>query len=187
MTVFLPREGKTIDEVLGQMSGTNWKLPQYDTDLVDLKLPRIKTSTNFPLIDIMTELGMPSAFDYSAAEFPYFCNENVFISGMFQKAAIDLDEEGTEAAAVTVIESVATGEPDEYTFHADRPFFYIISEQSTGVIFFIGQYTGPGTASSIRPIPNLFRNGREIYNLAGQRLSKMQKGINIIDGKKILK
>ena len=185
MTVFLPREDKTIDDVLANMDGTNWKSQMWRRE-VDLKLPRFKTGTSLPLVEIMKELGMPTAFSPEEAEFPYFGNRPVYISSMFQKAAIDLDEEGTEAAAVTVIE-VGTGMPENVTFYANRPFFYTISEQSTGVIFFIGQYTGPEMASSIGLAPSLLRDGKEIYNLAGQRLNKMQRGINIVNGKKILR
>ena len=186
MTVFLPREGKTIADVLSKMNGSNWKSDTYWSSKVDLKLPRFQTGSNIPLNDIMKELGMPTAFDPYLAEFPYFGNQPGFISQMFQKAVIDLDEEGTEAAAVTVIGYDSTGIPHEVTFHANRPFFYTISEQSTGVIFFIGQYTGPGLASDISLTPALSKGDGAIYNLAGQRPSKPQHGLNIIDGKVVL-
>ena len=186
MTVILPRENKNIDEVLSQMNTLNIEFP-YWTNEVDLKLPRIQTNTNINLVNIMKALGMTRAFYYETAEFPYFGNRDVFISNMFQKAAIDLDEEGTEAAAVTVIEATDTGIHDTFTFHADRPFFYTISEQSTGVIFFVGQYLGPDTAS---PIVSPLGEKEEgaVYNLAGQRLDKLpQHGIYIRSGKKILR
>ena len=141
MTVFLPREGKTIGDVVSKMNGKNWREKYANSSLVDLKLPRLKTETSLPLVDIMSELGMPTAFT-PEAEFPYFGNRDVFIGNMFQKAAIDLDEEGTEAAAVTIIEVAENAISDEIVFHANRPFFYIISEQSTGAIFFMGQYVG---------------------------------------------
>lgn len=183
MTVFLPREGKTIDEVLSEMSGKDIKFSAWTYD-VDLKLPRFTTSSNIPLTDIMKELGMPKAFSMEA-EFPYFCNRGVYISNMFQKAIIDLDEEGTEASAVTVID-IGTGIPNYVTFHANRPFFYTISERSTGAIFFIGQYTGPGTASPVvSPTAALPKGDEVMYNLAGQRISKPQRGLNIIGGKKV--
>ena len=141
MTVFLPREGKTISDVLSKMDGKNWQMKYDYTSLVDLKMPRFKTETGLGLVPIMQSLGMSKAFG-GGAEFPYFGNRDVFIGNMFQKAAIDLDEEGTEAAAVTVIEAAGTAIPNEAVFHANRPFFYIISEQSTGAIFFMGQYVG---------------------------------------------
>lgn len=196
MTVFLPREDKTIDDVLATLNGSNWTFPAYRYE-VDLKLPRFSTSASIPLADCMKALGMPTAFTQQA-EFPYFGNRNICITSMFQKAAIDLDEEGTEAAAVTVIGAETTSIPRTATFHADRPFLYIISEQSTGAIFFIGQYTGPDTAMSIdRLTPSAKKEGetadglpsgrsREWFNLNGQRTAQgSQPGIYIKAGKKI--
>ena len=193
MTVFLPREGKTIGDVLANMNGKNWEFKCQWKEEVDLKLPRIQTGTSLPLKDIMMELGMPTAFDPWSAEFPYFGNQNVCISSMFQKAVIDLDEEGTEAAAVTVIGAETTSIPHYVTFYANRPFFYTISEQSTGTIFFIGQYTGMGTASSVNLTPDTeMVNGKSSnskwYDLQGRQIvnGKGQKGIYIRDGKKVM-
>ena len=113
---------------------------------VDLKLPRFETDSNFNLETIMAALGMPDAFDAKKADFSLFCNVPTYISLMKQVAKIKLDEQGTEAAAVTVIDmELAAVEPDPtqpIDFHADRPFLYVISESQTGAIFFIGQYTG---------------------------------------------
>ena len=185
MTVILPREDKSIDEVLDLMNSLNIEFPQW-TEEVDLTLPRIQTGTSLPLVDVMKELGMTRAFTMNA-EFPYFGNRDVFISNMFQKAAIDLDEEGTEAAAVTVIEYESTGISHHVTFHANRPFFYTISEQSTGAIFFVGQYTGPDTASPILP-PIEEKDDGVIYSLSGQRLNSIpQHGICIKGNRKMLR
>ena len=184
MTVFLPREGKTIGDVLANMNGKNWEFKCQWKEEVDLKLPRIQTGTSLPLKDIMMELGMPTAFDPWSAEFPYFGNQNVCITTMFQKAVIDLDEEGTEAAAVTVIGAETTGIPHYVTFYANRPFFYIISEQSTGAIFFIGQYVGPDTALSIGKPVSTPKAESATYDLQGRQLPrKPTKGIYIKDGK----
>ena len=196
MTVFLPREGKSISEVLSQLNGKNWQFKNEGKYEVDLKLPRIQTSTTIPLVDIMKELGMTSAFDYENAEFPNFCDRLVYISNMFQKAIIDLDEEGTEAAAVTVI-GVEDAIPTYYTFHANRPFFYIISEQSTGTIFFMGQYKGFGQTNAILPpsVQEESNSDAAIYDLSGRRInsqfstfnSQLKKGVYIQNGKKISK
>jgi serpin B len=92
----------------------------------------------------MAALGMPDAFEPAKADFRYFCKIPTYISLMKQTAKIKLDEEGTEAAAVTVIGTYnsATDNPCPVSFHANHPFLYIISEKQTGAIFFIGQYTG---------------------------------------------
>ena len=193
MTVFLPRKDKTIGDVLSQMDGKNWQMKHAGSYLVNLKMPRLKTETSLPLVDIMSELGMPTAFNPATADFPYFGNRDVFISNMFQKATIDLDEEGTEAAAVTVIEATESM-PMSVDFHADRPFFYIISERSTGIIFFMGQYLGEGIGTSIREIEDgihIIENG--IYDLQGRKIEKgklasrkLTRGLYIINGRKKL-
>ena len=113
---------------------------------VDVKLPRFESKTDIDLPGIMSELGMPNAFNPEKAEFPDFCNKPTYIDMMKQVARIKLSEEGTEAAAVTVIgmknTSAGPSEPQRVTFHATRPFLYVISEQSTGAIFFVGTYIG---------------------------------------------
>ena len=192
MTVFLPREDKTVGDVLETLNGSNWQL-EGSWKEVDLKLPRFETDTYQPLVKEMSELGMPTAFSL-LAEFPWFCNTPVYISNMFQVAKIKLDEEGTEAAAVTVIEMTESAMPEEpKRFHANRPFLYVISEQSTGAIFFIGQYTGGVTADirtgivATKAEPKTGANDL-IYNLSGQRLSQEPaRGLYIKNGKVMIK
>ena len=190
MDIFLPREDKTVGEVLETLNGSNWQ-PKYEYKSVDLKLPRFETSTYQPLVKEMSELGMPKAFSVFA-EFPYFCNSSGCIGNMFQVAKIKLDEEGTVAAAVTVIAWEATGMPPQpVPFHANRPFLYVISEQSTGAIFFIGQYTGGVTADirtgivATKAEPKPAANN-QIYNLSGQKVNASYKGIVIQNGKKYI-
>lgn len=192
MDIFLPREDKTVGEVLETLNGSNWQFKGVWKE-VDLKLPRFETETFQPLVDTMKDLGMPSAFTL-AADFPWFCNTPVYISNMFQMAKIKLDEEGTEAAAVTVIEVAESDMPEEpKRFHANHPFLYIISEQSTGAIFFIGQYTGGVTADvrsgivTTKAEPKAASN-HQIYNLSGQRLSQEPvRGLYIKNGKVMIK
>lgn len=148
MTILLPKEGRTVYSLTQKLSAKTWQRFQWmgSTALVDVKLPRFESKTDVDLKPIMTALGMPNAFDSSLAEFPNFCNVPTYIDLMKQVARIKLSEEGTEAAAVTVIGmDKSTGlpqEPKRVNFHATSPFIYVISEQSTGAIFFIGQYMG---------------------------------------------
>ena len=146
MTILLPKEGKTISDVLATLTAETWQRFQYmGSAIVDVKLPRFESQSDIDLTTIMSALGMPRAFT-AAAEFPDFCNVPTYIGLMKQVAKIKLNEEGTEAAAVTVIgmknEFAGPCEPQYVNFHATRPFLYVISEQSTGAIFFIGQYMG---------------------------------------------
>ena len=190
MTLFLPREGKTIADVLASMNGHNWQFKSNDEYMVNLKMPRFKTENTLNLVKVMSDLGMPTAFS-GAAEFPYFGNRSVFIGDMFQKAVINLDEEGTEAAAITVIVPVESM-PIEVNFHANRPFFYIISERSTSAIFFIGQYMGDITMDMPQiEKSKMTTDNPSIYDLQGRKVgasqySELKKGIYIVDGKKVI-
>lgn len=197
MTVFLPREGKTIGDVLEQMDGESWQRAvrggNYD---VELSLPRFETDGEIDLKPVMKALGVEAAFDWRKAEFPYFCTGgDVFIGQMRQKSHIKVDEKGTEAAAVTYMDMALTGIPRYVEFCANRPFFYTISEQSTGTIFFIGQFTG--NAGESRPVDMGVKTAKgadtrgqqdasaSVYNLHGQRLSAPPAhGIYLQGGKK---
>lgn len=151
MTILLPKEGKSTFDIAQSLTSESWKnmwlsgVPSGGA-IVDVKLPRFEKKTDVGLNLIMSRLGMPNAFDSQKAEFPDFCNVPTFIGEMIQVAHIKVSEEGTEAAAVTVIGMEYTAynpsQPIHVDFHADHPFIYIISEQSTGTIFFIGHYTG---------------------------------------------
>lgn len=147
MTILLPKEGKTINDVLKTMTAETWQNYQImGRAIVDLKLPRFESKSDVNLKPIMSALGMPKAFNPGLADFSNFCNVPTYIDLMKQVAKIKLNEEGTEAAAVTVIGMEMTAlepsEPQHVQFFANRPFLYVISEYSTGAIFFIGQYMG---------------------------------------------
>ena len=187
MTVFLPRKDKTIDEVLSQLDAENWQPAYRGQYQVDLKLPRFKTESGLPLSGVMSSLGMPTAFS-NAADFSSFGNRNVFIGDMFQKAVIELDEEGTVAAAITELYTVSSI-PGEAVFHADRPFFYIISEQSTGIIFFMGQYVGTKTTAAVDAPrrPGTAGTDDVLFNMAGQRLAAPpSRGLYLRNGRKVI-
>jgi serpin B len=144
MTILLPKEGKTVRDLVKTLNKDTWERYQrIGSAIVDVKLPRFESNTDLTLDKIMVTLGMPNAFNPNLAEFPEFCNVPTYIDMMKQVARIKVNEEGTEAAAVTVIfVKLANAAPRRASFHATRPFLYIISEQSTGAIFFIGQFMG---------------------------------------------
>ena len=150
MTIFLPRvtEWETVHALPAVPSVQTWQQlkTRMHGELVNVKLPRIETDTDVDLNEIMSALGMPDAFDSSSADFSGFCDSDTYIGLMKQVARIKLDEEGTEAAAVTVVGmkwyAFPGYQPTEISFNAIHPFLYVISENSTGAILFIGQYTG---------------------------------------------
>lgn len=147
MTVMLPNEGISIDEMLKTMENADLTAWRQDAEqcIVDLKLPRFTTEADVTLNNIISELGAANIFN-SNADFTNIAKTNMFVSEMFQKAKIEVSEEGTKAAAVTAaimtMSALPTEEPKHVTFHANRPFVYMITEVNTNAIFFMGQYTG---------------------------------------------
>ena len=165
MVVMMPEEGKNTDDIINHLkmfgvypmlyddidgSLDTWVFGPYE---VDLKLPRYETSSDTDdledgLIGLMKKMGINRAFEDGLAEIPNMCELPVYIEIMRQKAKIKVNEEGSEAAAVTVagVTNKSMGsEPKEYpkaTFHANRPFVYVIRENSSGVILFVGKFTG---------------------------------------------
>ena len=170
MMVMLPEKGFTTDHIINHLAalGLNgvegafceiedgiatMSVKSFSPHEVDLKLPRFETSSDTDkleggLVRLMQKMGINRAFDERLAEIPNMCELPVYIDMMRQKAKIKVSEEGSEAAAVTVagIKNFSMGsEPIEYpkaTFHAKRPFVYVIREQTSGVILFVGKFTG---------------------------------------------
>ena len=147
MTVILPTEGSFLRDVMASMDGGKFQALQRSMEKcnVDLKIPRFTTEEDLPLNDIISALGAPLIFS-SQADFSQFARGDFYVSKMFQKAKIEVSEEGTKAAAVTaaimMMSAVRPEKKRNVVFHADSPFAYIISENSTGSIYFMGQYTG---------------------------------------------
>lgn len=164
MTVLLPEEGVTTDDLIKEVAQSSvlnnpgWCETGgnvFQGYQVDLKLPRFETTSDTDklnvdkgLVGLMKNMGIKLVFDSDFAEIPNMCdNSNLYISMMRQKAKIMVNEEGSEAAAVTVAGGNCTTSlgPAEYpkaTFHANRPFVYVIQERSSGVILFAGKFTG---------------------------------------------
>lgn len=153
MKVLLPREGKTVDDVINSLNAESWQALRHNSwyPVIDIEMPRFKTSFETDLKQPLSGMGAPTMFTPGAAEFPNICSnykQDLYVFLMKQKAAIEVDEEGTKASAVTVAGLVDSAAPWSYEkpmnvdFHANRPFVYVIQEASTGVIFFLGTYRG---------------------------------------------
>ena len=106
-----------------------------------LKLPKFKFEYEKPLVEIFKELGMEKAFEeggfHNIAELPH----NPFISEILHKTFIEVNEAGTEAAAVT--EVAYEDSINSKGFYADRPFVFVIRDDRTGSILFIGKVENP--------------------------------------------
>lgn len=118
------------------------KLARWDANNIqqfEIRFPKFKASfdTEQQLIPIMQSLGMKKAFS-RAAEFGKISNTPLYVSNMRQKAFVSLDEEGTEAAAVTIAELRKNEAGSGPVLVFNRPFVYLIREKSTGAILFAG-------------------------------------------------
>ncbi|MBO4822819.1 MAG: serpin family protein [Prevotella sp.] len=159
MTVMLPEEGKTTDDIIAILANigksvnlSNNLMNMVSPYEVDLKLPNFETTSDTNdmdegLIGLMKRMGVKMAFDPNCEEIRNMCDLPVYIAMMRQKAKIKVNEEGSEAAAVTVAGTMvnSVSKPIEYpraNFHANRPFVYVIREASSGVILFVGKFTG---------------------------------------------
>ena len=146
MIVILPDKGVTMDGLMKGLTPETWnKIGTMNEVEVDVKLPSFETEFGTEsLKPALKELGIQDAFNGGKADFSDMTDQKVYIADVLHKAKIKVDEQGSEAAAVTDVvmrkNSVSIQGPVD--FHADRPFVYAITEISTGAIFFIGRYTG---------------------------------------------
>jgi serpin B len=140
MTVILPKEGKTTSDVLNQLSTKKWS--EMITDLhnqeIQIYLPKFKVENKFELKEPLQAMGMNAAFT-PLANFSKISEFDLMISRIIHSTYCEVNEEGTEAAAVTIIEFETTAMPMNPVFNADHPFIFIIREKSTGVILFTGK------------------------------------------------
>ena len=145
MDVILPDSNKSFSNAaMGFNAEILHRLDSYSSTCdVDLKLPKFTFDYTADMTKVLSEMGMPTAFS-DFADFSGMAEESLMISQVKQKTFIDVNEKGTEAAAVTFIGFVTTSigpAPQKrfVEFHADRPFVFVIRERSTGAVLFIGQ------------------------------------------------
>ena len=140
MTVILPTVSKTTLDVLENLNLANWNamLGSLQQREVMVSLPRFKVENKFILNQVLQNMGMKLAFS-DFADFSKISDIKLVISEVIHKTYITVDEEGTEAAAVTSIGFETTSMPNYPIFTVNRPFIFVIREKSTGVILFIGK------------------------------------------------
>lgn len=146
MDLVLPKDGMSMDSFLGKFDYVEYMEALVNiTEKSDVivAIPKFKTEYELSLKKALISLGMEEAFT-SAADFTGM-NEggNLFISDVKHKTYIDVNEKGTEAAAVTSVEMKLTAIMDPIEFIADRPFMYIIREDETDSILFTGIFDNP--------------------------------------------
>ncbi|MCX6901486.1 MAG: serpin family protein [Verrucomicrobia bacterium] len=150
MLVLLPRKADGLATLESSLSAANlskWTAAMWSPD-VKVYLPKFKMTCRFGLNDTLRAMGMSDAFDPGKADFSGMDgNRDLFISAALHKAFVEVNEEGTEAAAATGIMMRATALPrPPIEFRADHPFIFLIREKNTGSILFLGRVTNPTVA-----------------------------------------
>jgi len=167
MYVVLPDSGLPVVSVLDALKRDGWPLPHpRQAQTVHLRLPRVHVEQRTSLIPVLEALGMGIVHDSLRADFqglvvprpyqPPLCPPvhepqpepcaRYFVRDATQDVYFDLDEQGTEAAAVTsveIAELIVTASPPPIQFLVDRPFFFAIRDELTGVMLFVGYIADP--------------------------------------------
>jgi len=150
MVLMRPENKHTTTEIIETMDGAKWLewKNNYNTkEEVVVTMPKFKFDYQNRLNDEMINMGLGIAFDPGSADFSRISDIQLYISYILQKTYIDVNEEGTEAAAVTIIgfetTSIGPSEPEKIYFTLDRPFVFVITEKETDAICFIGKVGNP--------------------------------------------
>ncbi len=148
MTVLVPRDGVGVDDVVALLDAAAWGdiATGFEETEVELFLPRFRMEYERELKDDLAALGMVDAFSPGKADLTRLSPVDLWISSVLQKALVEVTEEGTEAAAATVVIGVTSAPPPPVTVRADRPFLFFIRERLTGAILFVGKLAHPPDA-----------------------------------------
>jgi serpin B len=146
--VFLPKKNTSLDAFQQQLAVENWQqwMNQFRMRQGSIQLPRFKFDYDIQLNNALKALGMESAFNDTQANFSNMTAESVKIDEVKHKTFVEVNEEGTEAAAATSVGIAMTSamRPEEpFQMVVDRPFFCAIRDNQTGTILFMGSIREP--------------------------------------------
>jgi len=153
MVVLLPEKPGGLAELESQLDAArldHW-VGQLRNQTVKVYLPRFTAQFGLKLNQAMITLGMADAFDQAQADFSGMNGgRDLFISAAFHKAFVEVNEEGTEAAAATgiVVATRAALPKPTPVFRADHPFVFLIRHNATGAILFLGRLSDPAVGAN---------------------------------------
>lgn len=148
MIIMLPDENrdlKTVEDALTYEKFVEWTRPDMlDKEEVQVFLPRFKLEESYDLVEVLRSLGMTDAFDQSKADLTGISPKHgLSLSKAVHKAFVEVNEEGTEAAAATAAVMMMRCFRVEPRFCADRPFLFFIQHCQTQSILFCGRFASP--------------------------------------------
>ena len=142
MTVLLPHEHKTVEECMSELTADDWAswMAKTTTRPTQVCFPRFELNAELDLVEVMQAMGMREAFSLDGAAFPEMSPDNLYFTSFKQNSFLKINEEGAEAQ--TVISTTIKGDyygSGSMILNVNRPFAFLISEKSTGVILFMGK------------------------------------------------
>jgi serine protease inhibitor len=144
MYIFLPNSHSNLATFLQQLTPENWnqwmQFLKFRREDGRIEIPRFKMEYEVELNSTLIALGMARIFDISKADFSPMTDDNVAVDSVKHKTFVEVNEEGTEAAAVTSME-VSFG--PAFQMNVNRPFFCAIQDHTTGTILFMGTIVDP--------------------------------------------
>jgi len=145
MIIILPKENNitTAELQMSPQNLSNWNLDFNETE-VNVEIPKFKFERKYDLVKYLVDMGISDAFMGGIADFSGMDGTNLlFIGKAIHQSFIEVNEEGTEAAAATAIIMELTAMPDTKDFIADHPFIFLIQHEETGAILFMGKVANP--------------------------------------------
>ena len=148
MVIFLPKEREGLQALEQRLSrGLLETNVEFEREVL-LHLPRFKVTCEFGLKNTFEALGMVQPFERRRADFSGMAalqpDERLFISAIVHKAFVEVNEEGTEAAAATAVAmGFISPPPPPIVFRVDHPFLFAIRHRATGTVLFLGRVTHP--------------------------------------------
>ncbi len=145
MTIFFPHWNINIDSLIAKFDeeNLNWWLSGFSSDSGDIYIPKFKLECELGLNQALKTMGMEIAFRGAADFSKMYKDVGVWIDTVKHKTFVEVNEEGTEAAAVTVVQMEYGPGPPGFYMRVDRPFIFLIRENKSQTILFIGKIVEP--------------------------------------------
>ncbi len=149
MCILLPKRNDGLPEIEAKLTPDaldRWTRLRFEE--VAVSIPKFRMESRFQLNKTLAKLGMPKAFSIKEADFSAMTDDplGLFIAKTIHKAYVEVDEQGTEAAAATAVVMAIRGLPRTMAFRADRPFLFLIRDRNTNLVNFLGRVTDPQAA-----------------------------------------
>lgn len=146
MVILLPQAGNEKFSSLFTPDLLNNILNTMAEQQVTVSFPKFKFQTRYGLADMLSEMGMPDAFDLPPADFSGMTGRmDLYITKVIHQAVIEVNEEGSEAAGATAVIMGTKSSPKIFEFKANRPFIFLIRHNTSGSILFLGRLTNPAS------------------------------------------